>query len=67
MSIKTRLARLEQRQPASTIMRVVLIPVCSGETKQQATERWQLEHTGEPAPDQILFLIPFGYEVNHEY
>lgn len=57
MSIKSRLVKLEQRQQTSSIKRVVLIPVYDGETKQQATERWKLEHTGEPAPDQIIFLV----------
>jgi hypothetical protein len=62
MSIKRRLEQLERRQPASNFKHVVLVPVRFGETEEQAVERWKLENPGEPPPDQIIFLVPFGYE-----
>jgi hypothetical protein len=61
-SIKTRLTKLEQRQPASNFKRIVLVPVRFGETKEQAVDRWGHENPAEPPPDQIIFLVPFGYE-----
>lgn len=67
MSFKRRLKQLEQRQPANTIKRVVLIPVDFGETKEQAVEQWKLKNPHVPPPDEIIFLVPFGYEASHEY
>ncbi|MGZ8927329.1 MAG: hypothetical protein ACXW03_02610 [Methylobacter sp.] len=66
MSLTRRLAKLEAaKQPGST-KRIVLIPVYSGETKEQAVEQWKLNNPHVPPPDQIIFLIPFGYEESHE-
>lgn len=58
MTLRNRVIRIEQRHPASTIKRVVLIPVYSGETKEQAVDRWKLEHTDRPPPDEVIFLVP---------
>jgi hypothetical protein len=61
MSIKTRVEKLEQRQPARTPQKWELIGVLNGESEEQAIERWRHENPGPP-PDQIIFLVPFGYE-----
>jgi hypothetical protein len=62
MNLKSRLSKLEQRQQSSTPQRWELIGVLNGETEEQAVERWKAEHPNVPEPDNIIFLVPFGYE-----
>ncbi|MGJ0485123.1 MAG: hypothetical protein ACR65R_11415 [Methylomicrobium sp.] len=62
MSIKHRVEKLEQRQPASTLQKYELIGVLDGETEAQAIERWKAEHPDKTEPDNIIFLVPFGDE-----
>lgn len=62
MSIKTRLEKLEQRKQASTFKKVEIICVLDGDTEEQAVERWKAEHPNAPKPDNIIFIVPFGYD-----
>ncbi|WP_031429864.1 hypothetical protein [Methylomicrobium agile] len=62
MSLKTRLEKLEQQQPASTPKKWELIGVLNGETEAQAIKRWKANNPDKTEPENIIFLVPFGYE-----
>lgn len=63
MSIKTRLDKLEKRQNGGVIEKLVeLIFVLDDDTEEQAVERWKANNPDKPEPDNIIFIVPFGYE-----
>jgi hypothetical protein len=59
-SIKTRLTKLEQRQPVSAKKGPIeLIGVRVGETTETALERWLADNPSRERPEHIIYLIPF--------
>jgi hypothetical protein len=61
-SIKTRVSKLEQRQPVSAKKGPIeLIGVRVGETTEAACDRWLMENPDrEKLPENIIFLVAFA-------
>jgi hypothetical protein len=58
MSIKNRLAKIEQKLSAHSVhgewARVI---VKKGETKQEACDRWRADNLDKPLPDNIVYRV----------
>ena len=68
MNIKHRVEKLEQAITLPSYQHVALVGVKSGETKDQAVNRWREENPKAKEPDEIIFLIPMEIKkAKHEH